>query len=115
MKIKAKQIDFTSHPFVNPIEIDVAQHEHTYQSPHDLLYITYDSGTCSIQLPDHSTLSPGTIVSIKRLTSNSANIEAYTGGTIEGSSSVYTLNNDTGVCFVLLNTSGDWAGLSIFH
>jgi hypothetical protein len=115
MKIKAKQIDFTSFSFINIVEVAATTYTHAQESPHDLLY--YEGGNqATITLPDPSNTPAGSIVSIKRLTTASITIEPYTqNGTVE-EAATYTLNNDSGVCFILLDASTDrWVGLSIFH
>ena len=115
MKIKAKQIDFTSFSFINIVEVAATTYTHTQTSPHDLLYYE-GANQATITLPDPSSTPTGSIVSIKRLTTASVIIQPYTqNGTVEEAAS-YNLNNDSGVCLILLDASTDrLVGLSIFH
>lgn len=99
---------------INPVDVTNTPYTHTQQSPHDLLLCEVGSAT-TVNLPNHSTLPKGVIISIKRMDSNSVTINPYTGGTIDGTSSL-NLNSDTAVCLVLAdNTAGKWVGLSVYH
>jgi len=115
MKIKAKQIDFTSFSFINVVEVTSTTYTHTQQSPHDLIYYE-GANQATITLPDPTVTPSGSILSIKRLTASSITIEPYTAnGTVEESAD-YTLNNHSSICLILLDASTDrWVGLSIFH
>jgi hypothetical protein len=115
MKIKAKQIDFTAFSFINVVEVTTTTYTHVQESPHDLLYYEGEN-QATITLPDPANTPSGSILSIKRLTASSVTIEPYTqNGTVEEGAS-YILNNDSGVCLILLdNTTDRWVGLSIFH
>lgn len=114
MKIKAKQIDFANHAFVNPITVTTT-YAHTQTSPHDLLVYT-GANPATITFPDPDTISEGIIVSVKRTTAANLTLEPYTNnGTIEGGAT-YTLNNDSAACFILIDKTNDtWIGMSIFH
>ena len=111
MKIPAKQVNFTNHAFVNPIEF-TSNYSHTQQSPHDLLWID-SSSDYTVTLPDPSTIPSGTIVSFITLGTGNLLIQPYNqSGTIDGQSTL-TLNSTKGVCLVLLDaTNKVWAGLS---
>lgn len=113
MKIPAKQVNFTNHAFVNPIEF-TGNYSHTQQSPHDLLWIN-SSNDYTVQLPDPSTIPSGTVVSFRTLGTGNLLIQPYNQqGTIDGQSSL-TLNSAKGVCLVLIDSSNKiWAGLSIY-
>lgn len=114
MKIKAKQIDFANHAFVNPITVTTT-YSHTQESPHDLLVYT-GASSVTITFPNPTTISEGVIVSVKRTTNVTLTLEPYTeAGTIEAANH-YTLNNDSAACFVLIDKANDkWIGMSIFH
>ena len=114
MKIPAKQVNFTNHAFVNPIEF-TTNYSHVQESPHDLLWIN-SSNDYTLTLPDPSTIPKGTIVSVTTLGTGNLQIVPYqNSGTIDGNSSK-VLNSDRGVCLVLIDPSNKiWAGLSIYH